>query len=107
MKKEDINYMNFEITKSEHITEYIKNYSMKSDEDILSDLIKAGYGKQYVSLHLEDRNSDTIFIDNDPSDGIWIEPFLITDLDGENDSDMRAILKDLIRFESASDLDNE
>ena len=103
----DINYMQFEIRKSEHITEYIKDNKTKKDEELKSDLIAIGYGQMFVDKHFEDKTQDTMLIDNDSSNGIWIEPFMLTDLEGENDSEMRAIITDLIRYESSSKLDNE
>lgn len=103
----DINYMQFEIRKSEHIMEYIKDNLSEDDEELKSNLISIGYGEMFINKHFEDKSQDTILIDNDSSNGIWIEPFMLTNLEGENDSDMRAILNDLIRYESSSKLDTE
>lgn len=103
----DIDYMQFEIRKSEHIMDYIKDNISKSDNELKGDLVAIGYGQMFVDKHFENKSQDTILVDNDSSNGIWIEPFMLTDLDGENDSEMRAILNDLIRYESSSKLDTE
>ncbi len=104
---EEIDYYEYELEKSEHITAYINANPTKSEAEIINDLVEAGYSNAYAKLHYEYKNSSTITVTNDKSEDIYIIEISRGSICEFDDNFFSPIMKDLIKYYSSDLKDQE